>query len=100
MSKVTNVKIDLIPNRDGLVGFARILIDGSICFGCIGIYKKLNKDGYRLTYPEKSGRLVFYPINIEMTRQIEQSIFDKLNDVLKKVNYDRYCSDDNTCDGF
>lgn len=96
MNKVTSVNIELIQNRDGLIGFARILIDNSICLGCIGIYKKLNKKGYRLTYPEKSGRQVFYPINIEMTREIEQSVFNKLSDVLKKVKYDRYGCDDDT----
>lgn len=100
MSRVTNVNIDLIPSKDVLIGFARILINNSICLGCIGIYKRLNKKGYHLTYPEKSGKQVFYPINIEMTRQIEQSVFGKLNDVLKRVKYDRYCSDDNTNDGF
>lgn len=90
------MNIDLIPSRDGLIGFARILIDNTIHLGCIGIHKKLNDDGYRLTYPEKSGRQVFYPITAEMSAQIEQGIFEKLNDVLKEVKNDRYHSDGDT----
>ena len=98
MTKITNVNIDLIPNRAGLIGFARVLIDENIFLGCIGIHKKLNDKGYRLTYPEKSGRQVFYPITVEMSALIEKSIFDKLNDVMKDVKSDRYNSNGNTRD--
>ena len=85
MNKITDVYIDLIPSRDGLIGFAKVLVDDAFCLGCIGIHKKLNKTGYRLTYPEKAGRQVFYPINKETSALIEKTIFNKLNDVMKKV---------------
>lgn len=98
MNKITNVKIDLIKNREGLIGFARLLLENDVFLGCIGIHKKLDGSGYRLTYPEKSGRQVFYPINAKMSALIEKSIFDKLNDVMKDVKSDRYNSNGNTRD--
>lgn len=84
MIKITEVQIEFINPSNGLIAFASIVIDGSIFLSSIAIHKKLNAEGYRLTYPSKGQFQIFYPINKEVSRQIEEAIFKKLNDVMKK----------------
>ncbi|CCZ30531.1 putative uncharacterized protein [Proteobacteria bacterium CAG:495] len=91
MSAITEVNIDFIKPRDGLIGFASITFDNKLFLGCIGIHKKLT-GGYRITYPTKSERHLYHPISNELGRDIENAIFEKLKDVMKKLNDDRYDS--------
>lgn len=83
--KITRVEIEFINPSNGLIAFASIVIDGSIFLSSIAIHKKLNAEGYRLTYPSKGQFSIFYPINKEVSRQIEESIFEKLEEVKSKV---------------
>jgi DNA-binding cell septation regulator SpoVG len=82
--KITRVEIEFITPSNGLIAFASIVIDESIFLSSIAIHKKLNVEGYRLTYPSKGQFSIFYPINKEVSNQIEEVIFEKLNDVLSK----------------
>jgi DNA-binding cell septation regulator SpoVG len=82
MIKITEVQIEFIKPNNGMIGFASILIDDSIFLSSIAIHKKLNAEGYRITYPSKGQFSIFYPINKEISRQIEEAIFEKLNDVM------------------
>lgn len=91
MNKITEVSIDFIKSRDGLIGFANVVFDNRIFLGCIGIHKKL-AGGYRITYPTKAERHLFHPISAEAGQAIETAIFEKLKDVMKKLNNDRYNS--------
>lgn len=83
--EITDVQIDLIKQHDGLIGFASVVIEKSLFLSCIGIHKKINGLGYRLTYPSKGKFDVFHPINREASHIIEQAIFEKLKNVMKKV---------------
>lgn len=94
--QITEVNIDLIKPSNGLIGFASLVIDQGVYLSSIGIHKKLNGDGYRLTYPKKQDFSLFYPINKDASKYIEAMIFDKLNDVMSKVKNDRYDSVANT----
>jgi stage V sporulation protein G len=80
MNDITEIQIIPIKPRDGLVGFASLVFDG-IYLGSIGIYKKLNGDGFRLLYPtRKIGEKninVFHPINRETSEQIEKEVLEK-----------------------
>ena len=91
--KISEVNISFIKNRDGLIGFASLVINDQLYLSSIGIHKKLNDTGYRLTYPNKfignSPINIFHPINREASNAIEEGIFNKLNEVMKN---DRHSS--------
>ena len=89
--KISEVNIILIKPRNGLIGFASLVINDALYLGSIGIHQKLNGNGYRLTYPtKKTGRSnmdIFYPINREAGKAIEDAILNKLNDVMNRLDY-------------
>lgn len=94
-TQVTEVQILPIKANNGLVAFANLVLDNKLFISSIGIHSKLNSEGYRLTYPtkkigEKNVQL-FHPINKETSEIIEQSIFNKLKEVIEKSN-DRHNS--------
>ena len=86
--KITEIQIELIKPSNGLIGFASLVVDGNIYLSSIAIHKKLNSTGYRLTYPNKGKFAIFHPIQKEASQQIEQAVFEKLKDVMKKVKSD------------
>ena len=86
--QTTEIQIELIKPNNGLIGFASLVVDGNIYLSSIAIHKKLSSSGYRLTYPSKGKFAIFHPINKEASNQIEQAIFAKLKDVMKKVKSD------------
>ena len=83
--KITEVQIDFIKPNNGLVAFASLVLNGDVYLSSIGIHKKIDGTGYRITYPSKGKHSVYYPINRTAGQSIETAIFKKLNDVMKKV---------------
>ncbi len=83
--QITEIQIELIKPNNGLIGFANLVVDGNIYLSGIAIHKKLNGEGHRLTYPSKGQFAIFHPIHKEASNQIEQAIFAKLKDVMKKI---------------
>lgn len=93
--RISDVQITLVSPKNGLIGFASMLIDEAMYISGIAIHQKLNGSGYRLTYPtRKSGARdfdLFHPINKQASRIIEQAIFQKLKDVIHESrNNDRH----------
>ena len=86
--KITEVQIELIKPINGLVGFASLVIDDNLYLSSIAIHKKLNTEGYRLTYPNKGQFTIFHPINKQTSSQVECAVFGKLKDVMNKVKRD------------
>jgi len=86
--KITEVQIEFVKPINGLVGFASLVVDDNFYLSSIAIHKKLNAEGYRLTYPNKGHFTIFHPINSQTSTQVEAAIFGKLNDVMKKVGKD------------
>lgn len=84
--KISEVQIELIKPRDGLIGFASFVIDENIYISSVAIHTKLNSDGYRLTYPNKGKFTICHPINRKASYEIEAAIFSKLKNVMNKVN--------------
>lgn len=84
--KISEVQIDFIKPRDGLIGFASFVIDENIYISSVAIHTKLNGDGYRLTYPSKGNFTICHPINKKASYEIEAAIFFKLKNVMNKVN--------------
>lgn len=83
--KISEVQIEFIKPCGGLVGFASLVIEGDMYLSSIAIHKKLNAEGYRLTYPSKGSFTIFHPINKAASLAIELAIINKLKDVMNKV---------------
>jgi len=83
--KITEIQITPIKPKDGLVGFASIVLDNNLYLGFIGVYTRLDGSGYRLTYPTKkigdNSINIYHPINKETSKAIEQAVFKKLKDI-------------------
>lgn len=81
--KITEVQIIPIKANNGLIAFGSILFDDCLFLGSIGIHKKLDGSGYRITYPTKKiGEKdinIFHPINKEVSKLIEDEIIKKVN---------------------
>ena len=91
--KITEVNVIPIKPRDGLIGFANLVVDNYIWLNSIAIYLSPNKT-YRLLYPTKiagsKSLNVFHPINRIASNEIEQAIFKKCKDIFERSNNDRY----------
>ena len=83
--QISEVKIEFIRPCDGLVAFASVVINDAICLSSIAIHRKPGTNDYRITYPNKGSFSIFYPINRTTSKQIEEEIFNKLNEVMSKV---------------
>ncbi len=96
--KITEIQITPIKPKEGLLGFASLVLNDSIYLSSIGIYSKLDLSGLRLTYPTKNaGRKnlnIFHPINKEMSSAIEKAVFKKFKEVMN--HNDRHSSTDDT----
>lgn len=87
--KITEIQILPIKANNGLIAFASCVLDGSIYLGSIGIHKKLDGSGYRLTYPTKKVAdkdfNIFYPINRQASKEIEDWIILKVKEIMGEV---------------
>jgi stage V sporulation protein G len=88
MSQVSEVQIKIVKPRDGLVGFASLVLDGKLYLSSIGIFTKLDGTGFRLTYPTKKVGMndmqIYHPINKEASEAIEEAVISKANEVFSQ----------------
>lgn len=86
--KVSEIQILPIKQSDGLVGFASCVIDKCLYLGSIGIYKRIDGTGYRLTYPSrKAGNRslnYYHPITKEAGQIIEKAVIEKCNEIFER----------------
>jgi stage V sporulation protein G len=79
-------KVDIIPIKphDGLLGFASIEFN-QFYVGSIGVHKKRDGSGYRITYPTKQigeqNLPVCHPVQPDLSREIEQAICEKASEL-------------------
>lgn len=86
MIKVSEVTISPVEaSKNGLLGFASLVIADSILLSSIGIFTDKDKQ-IRLTYPiRKNTRQnlnFFFPINKEVAEAIEQIVIKKLKETI------------------
>lgn len=85
--KVSKVEIIPIRPKNGLVGFASLELDDELFLSSIGVHKKLNGHGYRITYPTKCGGSsnsnLFHPISSDLSREIQEMISHKAINLFK-----------------
>ena len=86
--QISEVKIEFIKPCDGLVAFASVVINDAICLSSIAIHKKLNSEGYRITYPSKGKFSIYHPISREAGLVIETAVLEKFQEVMINV-YDK-----------
>lgn len=91
--KIKNVIIKPVTPNNGLIGFASITLNEDIALNSIAIYRKLDGSGYRLVYPTKgqtAAKYIFHPLTRQMSKEIEQAIFEECKNVFEKNCNDRY----------
>ena len=95
--QVTEVDIVFVKPKDGMIGFASLVVDNQLYLSGIAIHRKLVGSGYRLTYPtRKVGEAqfsLFHPIRKPIGLAIERAIFDKLKNVMRKRDAGHDCFD-------
>lgn len=88
---ITEVNVVPVKPKNGLVGFASLVVDGNIYLNSIAIYVKLD-DSYRLLYPTKKTGMremnVYHPINREASKFIEHAVFEKCFEIFESSNHD------------
>lgn len=85
---IQNIEIIPVSPSNGLVGFASLLLDGSLFLSSIGVFKRKDGDGYRILYPTKKAGpnqlCVFHPTTEELSKDIEAAICAKAKQVFEE----------------
>lgn len=89
MTKVSEIQIQLIKPKNGLIGLASCIIDDKWYFGNIGIYTYLGGEEYRVTYPTKvykNGQSlnIVHPITKEAGEAVRKAISEKVMELLNE----------------
>jgi len=82
--QITKVQIRKIVPKEGLIGFASFVIDDSLYIGNVGIFSRLNKDNFRLIFPEKKVNNKKIPIFYPLTTDFYYTLEDVVNEEIKK----------------
>jgi len=84
--QITEVQILPIKPTEGLVAFASLILDFDLYLGSIGVVTR-PEGGYRLLYPTKKigdrSISLFYPINRNFSKEIEEEVIKKFEEVTK-----------------
>ena len=79
---ITKVLIRKVVPKDGLVGFASFVLNDSLYLGNIAIFSRLNKDTYRLVFPEKKIKdkaiSLFHPVTSAFYFLLEEAVNKEL----------------------
>lgn len=91
---ISEVNILPIKPKDGLVGFASIVVNGDLYLGSIAILAKTD-GSQRILYPTKKvgdkSINLFHPINRDASKAIESAITNRYHQIFNTGNeYDRY----------
>lgn len=90
--KISEIEIELVKPRGGLVAFASFVLDDYLYCGSIGIMTRLD-GSYRLCFPTRkigSNQIsVFHPISKVVGEAISRAVLQKYEEVVKG-KYGRY----------
>ena len=84
--EISRIRIKKVPPKDGLIGFASVVIDSWLHLGNIAIFTRLNKEKeLRLVFPQKqlkNGLIsIFYPLTSEKYFELERAVQKKFNEL-------------------
>lgn len=89
MKVISEVQITPIKPNNGLIGFASFVLYEAVYCGSVGVFTRPH-GGYRLVFPtRKIGSKdidVYYPINQQVGRAIEEAVASKFEEVVSKSN--------------
>lgn len=81
-NEISEIQFLPVKPRDGLIGFASLVLNNALYMSSIGVHVKIDGTGYRLTFPTKvvgSRQLnIYHPINANLSRLIEEAIFEHI----------------------
>lgn len=84
--KVKKVEIVPIKPQEGLLAFASVEIDDQIYIGSIGVHKRRDGKGYRITFPTRKvggyQLTICHPTTPDLSKEIESAITSKAEEVL------------------
>lgn len=84
--KIKKVEIVPIKPQEGLLAFASIEIDGLLYIGSIGVHKRRDGSGYRITFPTRRvgdhQLTICHPMTPDLSKEIESAITSKAEEVL------------------
>lgn len=84
--EIKSVEIVPVVANKGLVAFANVLTGDGLFLNSIGIYRRYDGNGFRLTYPtKKKGEdfcYVFHPTHKELSKKLEAAIFSRAERIL------------------
>lgn len=90
--EVTEVNIVPVKVVEGLVAFASCVVNGQLYLGSMGVHRRLDGSGYRITYPTKrigSRELNYYhPLNKQVGSAIEKAIVAKCKELFERSDED------------
>jgi stage V sporulation protein G len=81
-------KVEIVPIKpqDGLLAFASVEIDDRLYIGSIGIHKRRDGRGFRITFPTRKvgdhQLTICHPITPTLSKEIESAITSKAEEVL------------------
>lgn len=90
MKNMTITEIQILPIKpnNGLVAFASVVFDDCLYLGSIGVYRRLDGNGLRITYPTKKigdkNINIYHPINQETSKAIEKAIIERAEKLFDK----------------
>jgi DNA-binding cell septation regulator SpoVG len=87
---ITKIKIRKVTPKDGLVGFASFVLDDSLYLGNIAVFSRLNKDTFRLVFPEKKVKdkavSLFHPVTSVFYFQLEEAINNEFKKEVESID--------------
>jgi len=83
--KISELQIIPIKANNGLIAMVNLVYENNLFLGSIGVHKKIDGNGYRLTFPTKKIGAkdfnIYHPINKELSKEIEKEIFEKIKHI-------------------
>lgn len=82
---ITKVELLPIKPQNGLMAFANVEIDNQFYVSSIGVHKRRDGTGYRITYPTRKvgeqNLTIFHPTEPCLSKAIEQAICNKAEEM-------------------
>lgn len=86
MQEISKITITRIPENAWHIWFASCILNWKIKLNNIAIFKRLDKPGYRLVFPEKKIAdkkiQIFFPVTSEAYFELEAAVTEQLNNNL------------------
>lgn len=83
---ITKVELLLIKPQNGLMAFAYVEINHQFYVSSIGVHKRLDGQGYRITYPTRKvgeqNHTIFHPTKPTFSKAIKQAICTKAEELM------------------